>query len=166
MILKMKIRLSLILLISICSCSFSTDSISPILNPGIYTTCKLSNKEKLKYNLKYRSDFFHGYLLGLNLKKDSTFYITFCNRKIAVIGNWATKSDTLYLTNILRLKDKMQLPNMQHFIKDSFIFFNYGTNYQKLNGYGNITLLKIGGENFDGMTNDSSMNIKDTLHRY
>ena len=164
--LNMKSSLNLILIFLIFSCKAPKVSRNSLLVPGNYTTCKLNKVEKLKYNLKYKSNFFHFYKLGLNLKNDSTFYIIFCNTKVTAIGNWQTNNDTLYLQNILRLKDKKKLPDMKHFIKDSLIFFNYGSNYQNLSGYGNITLLKIGGENFDGITNDSFINIKDTLLSY
>jgi hypothetical protein len=104
--------------------------------------------------------------LGLNLKKDSTFYIIFCNTKVAAIGYWHTSKDTLYLQNIVRLKDKIHLPDMKHHTKDCLIFFNNDVNIQNKKRNFNITLLKIGGENFDGITNDSAINIKDTLLRY
>jgi len=164
--LNMKSSLNLILIFLIFSCKTPKISRNSLLVCGNYTTCKLKKVEKLKYNLKYKSNFFHFYKLGLNLKNDSTFYIIFCNTKVTAIGNWHTNNDTLYLQNILRLKDKKHLADMKHCIKDSLIFFNNGVNIQNQKRHGNITLLKIGGENFDGLTNDSVINIKDSLLSY
>jgi len=94
--------------------------------------------------------------MALDLKADSTYNISYCQRKIAESGKWHVKKDSIYLYETKSFTLDKKLPNATYFINSrGYIFYNNGSVTGEHERY--YTVLKIKGNLFDGQYDTTKM---------
>lgn len=144
-----------ILTLCIFSCS-STDVDSSVpLSYGKYTTELPSIPIRLKYSKKYKSNFWEPWKMVLELKDDSSYVIGFCKGNIRYSGNWNYHGDSVLLFNSYDSFQKKNVPDKKlYYEKDKgyifYVTYDIDKKTRKQKNTTTTTLLKIGGNQFDG----------------
>jgi hypothetical protein len=132
---------------------------------GKYTTANINLLDALLLKRKFGGDFTYQLAMVIDLKKDSTFQIGFCQRKIVFDGKWKTNGDYVQLYDVYnyylgRPVDSFVLYREP---KENLIFFPNKTK-RTINGRDSIiityTVLKINGKGFDGNLNKGFLEPK------
>ncbi len=135
---------------------------------GKYTTADIMLLDALLLKRKYGGDFSYQLEMVLDLKKDSTFQIGFCQRKIVFDGKWKMDGDYVLLYNVHnyylgRPVDSFKLYREP---KEKLIFFPNRTK-RTINNRDTImttyTVLKINGKGFDGILNKGFLQPRDSV---
>ena len=135
---------------------------------GKYTTADIKLLDALLLKRKYGGDFTYQLEMVLDLKKDSTFQIGFCQRKIVFDGKWKMDGDYVLLYNVHnyylgRPVDSFKLYREP---KEKLIFFPNRTKRTINNRDSMITtytVLKIDGKGFDGILNKGFLQPRDSI---
>jgi len=154
----MKYILFLSITIGLMNCKTSSKIAEsrPRISANIYTTQKLNIIQSNKYPQKYGTHFYDLIIMALDLKADSTYNISYCQRKIAESGKWYVKKDSIYLYETKSFTLDKKLPNATYFINSrGYIFYNNGSSTGEHERY--YTVLKIKGNLFDGQYDTTKM---------
>lgn len=148
--------------------SCKTKTIGAIGTNGKYTTADINLLDAIVLTWKYGGDFTYQLEMVLDLKKDSTFQIGFCQRKIVFDGKWKMDGDYVLLYNVHnyylgRPVDSFKLYREP---KEQMIFFPNNTKKTMNNkdrSMTKYTVLKINGKGFDGILNNGFMQPRDSV---
>ncbi len=137
---------------------------------GIYTTANINILNAFILKWKYGGDFSYQVTMVLDLKKDSTFQLGFCNRKIAYDGNWKVDGDSVLLYNVFNYFSGKPVNSFKIFreSKEMSIFFPNRIKKTINNRDSIITtysVLKINGKGFDGILNKGFLQPKDSIYK-
>ena len=137
---------------------------------GKYTTANINILNAFILKWKYGGDFSYQVTMVLDLKKDSTFQLGFCNRKIAYDGNWKVDGDSVLLYNVFNYFSGKPVNSFKIFreSKEMSIFFPNRIKKTINNRDSIITtysVLKINGKGFDGILNKGFFQSKDSIYK-
>lgn len=136
--------------------------------PGKYTTANINLLDAFLLKMKYGGDFTYQLEMVLDLKKDSTFQIGYCPRKIVFDGNWKVDGDSVLLYNIFnhafgKLVNSFKVYKAP---KQNSLFFPNSIK-RTINKRDTMiityTVLKIGGKGFDGILNKGFLQPRDSI---
>jgi hypothetical protein len=164
------VRFTIVLFTSIMifsSCE-TTRKVTAII--GKYTTTNLKPLDVLKLMWQYGAANTYQLEMVLDLKKDSTFQIGFCQRKIVFDGNWKVDGDSIVLYNVFNYYLGRQVDAFKVYRepKKMTIFFPIWTRKIVKNKdtiITNYTLLKIDGKGFDGILDKGFLHPRDSILR-
>jgi hypothetical protein len=137
---------------------------------GKYTTANINLLDAFILKWKYGGDFSYQVKMVLDLKKDSTFQLGFCNRKIASDGNWKIVGDSVLLYNVFNYFSEKPVNSFKVFreSKEKSIFFPNRIK-KTINNSDSIittyTVLKNNGKGFDGILNKGFFQPKDSIYK-
>lgn len=120
---------------------------------GKYTTKKSSFLEKRFLSDKYGDYFYRKYIMVLNLEKDHTFTIGFCNRKIYASGIWEKRKTGIFLDSMFEYPSQMYMESiLLRQLENGDIFYPAIRELDDKPGLDTtITVLSKGGKDFDGI---------------
>ena len=136
--------------------------------PGKYTTANINLLDALLLKMKYGGDFTYQLEMVLDLKKDSTFHIGYCPRKIVFDGNWKVDGDSVLLYNVFNHAFGKLVSSFKVYKapKQNSIFFPNSIK-RTINKRDTMiityTVLKIGGKGFDGILNKGFLQPRDSI---
>lgn len=136
--------------------------------PGKYTTANMNLLDALLLKMKYGGDFTYQLEMVLDLKKDSTFQIGYCPRKIVFDGNWKVDGDSVLLYNVFNHAFGKLVSSFKVYKapKQNSIFFPNSIK-RTINKRDTMiityTVLKIGGKGFDGILNKGFLQPRDSI---
>ena len=137
---------------------------------GKYTTANINLLDAFILKWKYGGDFSYQVTMVLDLKKDSTFQLGYCNRKIAFDGNWKIDGDSVLLYNVFNYFVGKPVISFKIFreLKEQSIFFPNRIK-KTINNSDSIittyTVLKNNGKGFDGILNKGFFQPKDSIFK-
>jgi hypothetical protein len=140
-----------ILLTFSCGQSLKTNTKKQTIT-GKYTTHLLDRKEKVRFIIKHGNKFNNATLAVIELRDDSTYRMGFCDRKTAFSGKWRVENDSIMFYETMNHKSNTNHRNFSY-------YFNIDLGYILLpltikGGDSFLTVLKLGGEQFDGVFNE------------